>query len=100
MCKYKIPYESIGHTTYPPVLVPPIISKNSQGLGGLSGSISSIKCSSISNDERPRMPPPSRESRHRPRPGIDRVRLWVLSCKDWEGMYNRRTTRSRSGAEA
>ena len=45
--------------TYPPVLVPPMRSKTSQGLGGLSGSISLKMALRIKRVERLRTPPPS-----------------------------------------
>lgn len=50
-------------TTYPPVLVPPIMSKRSQGRGtSVSPSASrmrSMRCSRMSRLESPRIPPPS-----------------------------------------
>ena len=60
---------------YPPVLVPPIISKYSQGLGGgiASGSMVVIKCFRIKRIDRPRTPPPSRESKRRPCSDMARV---------------------------
>jgi hypothetical protein len=46
--------------TYPPVLVPPIKSNTSQGLGGESQSICSIRSLRIYKDDSPRIPPPSK----------------------------------------
>lgn len=46
--------------TYPPVLVPPIRSKYSQGLGGISWFILLIRLSRMSRVASPRTPPPSK----------------------------------------
>lgn len=64
--------EVIDMKSYPPVLVPPIRSNNSQGFTGFRPSslrpvlVLSINHLSISNVESPRTPPPSRESKQRP----------------------------------
>lgn len=47
----------------PPVDVPQIMSKKSQGFGGSFGSIHSIILCKIRNDDSPWTPPPSRHSR-------------------------------------
>ena len=51
--------------TYPPVLVPPIMSKYSHGFGGESGSMISMSFLRMESDDSPRTPPPSRDRRRR-----------------------------------
>lgn len=56
--------------TNPPVLVPPIMSKYSQGFGGASGLMVSMSCFKIWRADNPRTPPPSRDRRHNSLPDI------------------------------
>jgi len=48
--------------SYPPVPDPPIISNTSQGFGGFSGSINSIRWARIIIEDCIRTPPPSNDS--------------------------------------